>query len=153
MSKLFVVAPSTDHTQFVGIAHPHAIRGIHGPAIFSFRQLPPAVHLAQAVDHRMLYNPADTFTEELIEPYANLFVGQSLDIKYEFDQHEPLRNVLIGHVAEQEMRNYAQATQISIVVINQQDEELIISDIISPPRDLLYTAKYLDYLYEDKSNS
>jgi hypothetical protein len=79
-SKLFVVAPSTNHTHFAGIAHPHAIRGIHGPAVFSFRQLPPAVHLAQAIDHRMLYNPFDTFTEELIEPYSNLFVGQSLDI-------------------------------------------------------------------------
>lgn len=48
----------------------------------------------------MLYNPFDTFTEELIEPYANLFVGQSMDIHYEFDQHEPLRNVLIGHISE-----------------------------------------------------
>jgi hypothetical protein len=38
-------------------------------------------------------------------------------------------------------------------VIDQQKEELIISDIISPPRDLLYTAKYLDYLFEDKSSS
>lgn len=150
MSKLFVVAPSTNHTQFAGIAHPHAIRGIHGPAVFSFRQLPPAVHLAQAVDHRLLYNPADAFTEELIEPYSNLFVGQSLKIHYEFDRHEPLRNVLIGHVSEQEMNNYAQATQISIIVLDQQNDNLIISKIISPPRDLLYTAKYLDYLYEEK---
>ena len=150
MGKLFVVAPSTNHTHFAGIAHPHAVRGIHGPAVFSFRQLPPAVHLAQAIDHRMLYNSADTFTEELIEPYANLFVGQSLDIKYEFDQHEPLRNVLIGHVSEDEMRNYAQATQISIIVIEKNNDELIISNIISPPRDLLYTVKYLDYLFEEK---
>lgn len=151
MAKLFVVAPSTNHTQFAGIPHPHAIRGIHGPAVFSFRQLPPAVHFAQAVDHRMLYNPFDTFTEELIEPYANLFVGQSLDIHYEFNQDEPLRNVLIGHVAEDEMKNYAQATQISIIVLEQKNDELVISDIISPPRDVLYTVKYLDYLF-DKDN-
>ena len=150
MSKLFVVAPTTNYTQFAGIAHPHAVRGIHGPAVFSFRQLPPAVHLAQAIDHRMLYNPFDTFTEELIEPYANLFVGQSLDIHYEFDQHEPLRNVVIANVLENEMKNYAQATQISIIVLDQQNEELVISDIISPPRDVLYTMKYLDYLYEEK---
>jgi hypothetical protein len=150
-SRLFVVAPSTNHTQFAGIAHPHAVRGIQGPAVFSFRQLPPAVHLAQAVDHRMLYNPFDTFTEELIEPYANLFIGQSLDIHYEFNHDEPLRNVVIGRVTENDMKNYAQATQISIIVVDQQDDELIISDIISPLRDLLYTAKYLDYLF-DKEN-
>jgi len=150
MSKLFVVAPSTNHTQFAGIGHAHAVRGIHGPAIFSFRQLPPAVHLAQAVDHRLLYNPFDTFTEELIDPYANLFVGQHLDIKYEFNQHEPLRNVLISNVNEQEMKNYAQATQISIIVIDQQNDDLVISDIISPPRDVLYTAKYLDYIFEQE---
>ena len=148
MAKLFVVAPSTNHTHFAGIAHSHAIRGIHGPAIFSFRQLPPAVHLAQAVDHRILYNPFDTFTEELIEPYANLFVGQSLDIHHKFDQEEPLRNVLIGHVSEDEMRNYAQAAQISVVVVDQQGDELVVSDIISPPRDTVYTMKYLDYLFE-----
>jgi hypothetical protein len=58
--------------------------------------------------------------------------------------------VLIGHVSEQEMKNYAQATQISIIVLDQKDEELVISDIISPPRDVLYTMKYLDYLLEDK---
>lgn len=150
MAKLFVVAPSTNHTHFAGIAHPHAIRGIHGPAVFSFRQLPPAVHLAQAVDHRILYNPFDTFTEELIEPYANLFVGQSLDIHHKFDQEEPLRNVLIGHVSEEDMRNYAQAAQISIVVVDQQGDELVVSDIISPPRDTVYTMKYLDYLFEKK---
>jgi len=153
MAKLFVVAPTTSHTQFAGIAHPHAIRGIHGPAIFSFRQLPPAVHLAQAVDIRMLYNPFDTFTEQLIEPYANLFIGQHLDIKYEFKPYEPLRNVLIGHVSEDEMRNYAQATQIAVIVIDQQMDDLVISDIISPPRDLIYTAKYQDYLFEDESSS
>jgi hypothetical protein len=58
--------------------------------------------------------------------------------------------VLIGHVAEDEMRNYAQATQIAVIVIDQQMDDLVISDIISPPRDILYTAKYLDYLFEQE---
>lgn len=152
MAKLFVVAPSTNHTQFAGIAHPHAIRGIHGPAIFSFRQLAPAVHLGQAVDSRMVHNSRDVFTEELVGPYSNLFVGQILDIHHDFDPHEPLRNVVIAHVSEREMGNYAQVTQISIVVIDHQNEELVISDIISPPRNLLYTAKYLDFLFEKNDN-
>ena len=149
-TKLFVVAPATDHTHFAGIPHAHAVRGIDGSAVFCFRQLSPAVHLAQAVDHRMITNPLDTFTEDLVEPYSNLYIGQIVDIKHDFDPNEHLHNVIIGHVSEQEMFKYAQATQISVIVVDETNDHLEIADIISPPKNSMSTARYLDYMFEEK---
>jgi hypothetical protein len=149
-AKLFVIAPATEHTHFAGIPHAHAIRGIDGSAVFCFRQLAPAVHLAQAVDHRMITNPANTFTEDLVEPYSNLCIGQIVDIKHDFDPDEHLHNVIIGHVSEQEMSKYAQATQISVIILDKTDDHLVIADIICPPKNLMSTAKYLDYIFEEK---
>lgn len=149
MTHLYVVAPTTNSTHFAGIGHCHAVRGISGSGVFAFRKVHSAHTLAQALDYRLLYSYHDAFSEELISPYANVFVGQSVDIKHRFDVNEPLRNVMIGRVSINDLTSYSQATDIAVIVIDgDRGGDLVIADIISPEKDVLYTTKYLEYLYE-----
>lgn len=148
MTHLYVVAPTTNSTHFAGIGHSHAVRGISGAGVFAFRKVHNAHTLAQALDYRLLYSYRDAFSEELISPYANVFVGQPVDIKHQFDAKEPLRNVMIGRVSINHLKSYSQATEIAVIVIDCNDEGLVVAEIISPTKDVLYTAKYLEYLYD-----
>lgn len=152
MSKLYVVTHVENNKSLAGIPHPHAIANIQGSALFCFRKPRPAFKVAKAIDERITNDLRPVFCEELIEPFSNLIRGQILELKYydDIDSSVELNNVIVGRVDENELSNYCSAMNISAAVLDEwtsNDNVLYVQDIISPARSAVYSAAYLEYLF------
>ena len=151
MSKLYLVTHVSNSKLIAGIPHPHAVANIPGSAIFGFRKPSIAFKFAKAVDERIDMNSKPIFCEDLLDPFSNLIRGQLVDLKYHnnINSAVELNNTIVGRVLESEVSNYCAAMHISAIVLDEwtSGELLYVEDIIAPARSDVYSAGYLEYLF------
>lgn len=148
-SKLYVVTPTKNVYHFAGINHAHAVQNIQGGAIFAFRELPLAFRVASGIDDRLVHGKLPAISEELLSPFSHLTVGQEIELKYPDVVKKNLINLNIGKVDENEVLSYCAALQISCIILGYttSKDTVFVQEILSPERSLVFSAGFLDFLY------
>ena len=146
--SLYVITKIGNVKEIAGIPHPHAVRNINGSAIFGFRKLPVAAKIARAIDHRMRNHETLIFTEDLMEPISNLSIGQRVFLK-KYPETQPLEHVSVFRVSEEHLMKYVCATHMSVLCLDDKDDNVYVSEILSSPiRDMELTMLYLDHMFD-----
>lgn len=149
---LFVVTPLGRPTHLSGISHAHAVKHIQGAAVFGFRSPEVALRVAYGVDDRIILNKTPVLCEELLEPFSHLSIGQDVLLKCSSPpEGTKLYNVQVGKVDEDQIMSYCSALQISAIILDfsPSHDVLYVKEIISPERDMVFSAGYLSHLYDN----
>ena len=151
MSKLFVITPVNNLKTFAGINHSNAVRNISGSAVFAFRDVNLAARVAQGIDDRIIHGKLPVLSEDLLNPFSHLEIGQDIELKYpKTIENKPLVNLNVGKVDESQLISFCSALQISCIILSNSTSAntMYVSEIISPERSLAFSAGYLSFLYE-----
>jgi len=147
--SLFVITKIGNTSELAGIPHSHAVKNLHGSAVFGFNNIRTAAKVARAIDHRMKLVSETIFTEDLMEPISNLALGQEVKLKkYYAKQKTKLDKVSVCKVTKEHMSKYASAMHTSVIFLDEKDDILYVEDILSPVRDFTFSAAYLQHLYD-----
>lgn len=151
-SNLFVVTPVSKPTHLAGINHSHAVKHIQGAAVFGFRSPEAALRVAYGIDDRIILNKTPILCEELIEPFSNLSVGQDVLLKHPAPvEGTKLYNVQVCKVDQGQITSYCSALQISAIILDFSPSygSLCVKEIVSPERDMAFSAGYLNHIYDN----
>ena len=130
---MFVVTPVSKPTHLAGIGHAHAVKHIQGAAVFGFRNPELALRFAYGIDD-------------------HLSIGQDVRLKCVTPpEGTKLYNVQVGKVDEDQIMSYCSALQISAVILDfsPSHDVLYVKEIVSPERDMAFSAGYLSHLFEN----
>ena len=149
-SSLFVVTPVSNPMHLAGISHAHAVKNTRGAAVFGFRSPEAAFRVAHGIDDRYILNKSPVLSEELLEPFSHLSIGQDVNLKCRPPKNAGLYNVQVGKIDESQVLSYCSALQISAVIFDfsPSGDTLYVKEIISPERSMAFSASYLGYLFD-----
>ncbi|ABU44328.1 hypothetical protein PBCVNY2B_900L [Paramecium bursaria Chlorella virus NY2B] len=149
--SIFVITKLGNTKELAGIPHSHAIRNIHGSAVFGFRQLPVAAKIARAIDYRMKNHETMIFTEDLMEPISNLSIGNRVFLKKHPDEKRPLARVSVYRTSDEHIMKYAIAMNMSVIVLGETNDVIFVEEIMSPTtNDSELTTSYLNHIFENE---
>jgi hypothetical protein len=150
--SLFVVTPVSKPTHLAGVSHAHAVKHVQGAAVFGFRSPEVAFRVAYGVDDRITLNKTPVFCEELFEPFSHIEIGQNVHLNFQAPpEGTKLYNVQVGRVDESQILSYCKALQISAIILDFSSsyDSLYVKEIVSPERDMAFSAGYLSHIYDN----